>query len=271
MMRTTGLAAGDGALPIEIAKSLHRRGKPPVIFALSGNCKGIDEYASDVVRISEPRLDLLAAEVSARGVDSIILAGRVPKSLMFRPELMDESLRSLLAALPVRDDHSLLGAIVAFLESKRIEVLSYKEIVPELMAPSGAIAGREPTASEIEDISYGAGIAAAVVPLSFGQTVIVRGRSVVAVEAMEGTDAAIGRAGHLAGGGVVVKLMRPDQDERFDLPTVGTDTLKCMKDAGMSCLAVEAGRTIILGGDLFRERAGSWGIAVTGITPDHSS
>ena len=270
MMITTGLVAGDGTLPLEIAKKLHRRGKPPVVFALSGYCADIGEFASDVVRIAEPRLDLLAAEASARGVDSIILAGRIPKSLMFRPELLDESLRSLLASLPVRDDHSLLGAIVAFFESKGVAVLSYKEIVPELMAPAGTIAGREPTAAELEDISYGAEIASAVVPLSFGQTVIVRGRSVVAVEAMEGTDAAIERAGSIAGGGVVVKLMRPDQDERYDLPTVGTDTLKCMQDARLSCLAVEAGRTIILGGDLFRESARSWRIAVTGISPVRS-
>lgn len=271
MTTTTGLVAGDGALPLEIAKELHRRGKPPVVFALSENCGSIEEFASDVIRIAEPRLDLLLAEAATRKVDSMILAGRVPKNLMFRPELMDESLRSLLAALPVRDDHSLLGAIVAFLESKGITVLSYKAIAPELMASAGNIAGREPTAAELEDISYGSRIASSIVPLSFGQTVIVRGRSVVAVEAMEGTDAAIERAGNIAGGGVVVKLMRPDQDERYDLPTVGTETLKCMQDAGLGCLAVEAGRTIILGGDFFRESARSWEIAVTGIIPDHFS
>lgn len=270
-MRTTGLVAGDGDLPIEIAKSLHRTGSSPVVFALSGNCAVIDEFASEIVRISGPRLGIIAEEASARGVNSMILAGRVPKSLMFRPDLMDDSLRSLLAALPVRDDHSLLGAIVAFLESEGMTVLPYREIVPELMASPGFIAGRDPTPAELEEVSYGIGVASVIIPLSFGQTVVVRGRSVVAVEAMEGTDVAIERAGSIAGGGVVVKMMRADQDERYDLPTVGTETLTCMKDAGMSCLAVEAGRTIVLGGDLFRESARSWGIAVTGVSPVRSS
>ncbi|MDO9508515.1 MAG: UDP-2,3-diacylglucosamine diphosphatase LpxI [Thermovirgaceae bacterium] len=271
MNRQIGLVAGDGALPLEIARRLAQRGAPPVIYALSGNNAGIGEFASGFVRLKDPRLGELADDAAERNIGSILLAGRVPKSLMFRPDLMDDVLKNLIAELPVRDDHSLLGAIVAFLESRGIRVLSYKDIIPELMAPLGHIAGRTPSLEENGDILYGARIASAVVPLSFGQTVVVHGRSVVAVEAMEGTDAAIERAGKISGGGVVIKMMRPDQDERFDLPTVGTETLKSMHDAGLTCLAVESGRTIVLGSDLFKESARSWDIAVTGITPDLSS
>ncbi|MDT8284581.1 MAG: UDP-2,3-diacylglucosamine diphosphatase LpxI [Thermovirgaceae bacterium] len=271
MKRTTALVAGGGILPLEIARRLAEKGLPPVIYSFSENNVGIREFASDLVLMKGPRLGELVDDASARGIDSMILAGVVPKELMFHPDLMDDTLRNLIAALPVRDDHALLGAIVELFESRGIQVLPYGKMIPELIAPAGRIAGRDPSGSENDDILYGSRIASAVVPLSFGQTVVVRGRSVVAVEAMEGTDAAIERAGRISRGGVVVKMMRPDQDERFDLPTVGTGTLRVMRDAGLTCLAVEAGRTIVLGDDLFRESAGSWDIAVTGISPIPSS
>lgn len=271
MKKITGLLAGEGILPLEIARRLAKKGLPPVIYSFSENNAGIREFASDLVRIRGPRLGELVDDAVGRGMDSIILAGVVPKELMFRPDLMDETLRNLIAKLPVRDDHTLLGAIVEIFESRGIRVLPYSRMIPELIASVGRIAGRDPSALEKDDILYGSRIASAVVPLSFGQTVVVRGRSVVAVEAMEGTDAAIERAGRISGGGVVVKMMRPDQDERFDLPTVGVGTLRVMHDAGLTCLAVEAGRTIVLGEDFFMESARSWDIAVTGISPILSS
>lgn len=266
----TGLLAGEGSLPLEIARSLAKKGNPPFVYALSGNNAGIGEFSSGILRIERPGLEELADDAAGRGIGSIIMAGRVPKSLIYRPDLMDESLKKLLASMAVRDDHSILGAIVSFFESRGLEVVSYRDIVPDLLATSGSIAGRTPTAGELEDISYGVDIASAVVPLSFGQTVVVKGKSVVAVEAMEGTDAAIERAGKISGGGVVVKLMRPDQDDRYDLPAVGTGTLESMRNAGMTSLAVEAGRTVILDGDIFRKNAVSWDISVTGITRDRS-
>ncbi len=265
------LLAGEGSLPLEIARRLAEKGSPPFVFALSGNNSGIGEYASGLERIERPELGELARRLAGRGLVSMIMAGRVPKSLMYRPELMDEAMRGVLASLPVKDDHSLLGGIVAYFESRGIKVLPYREILPELMAPEGHIAGRMPTQQEKEDIAYGIRIASAVVPLSFGQTVVVKNGSVVSVEAMEGTDAAIERAGSISGGGVVVKMMRPDQDERFDLPTVGPGTLESMRKAGMTCLAVESGRTIVLGGELFGKSAGSWDISVTGVAWDPSS
>lgn len=271
MDKIIGLIAGEGDLPLGIARNLSQKGFPPVVYSFVDCCDGIREFSSGFVRIGSPSLGELSDDVMRRGIDSILLAGRVRKSLMFRPDLMDVVLRDLVAALPVRDDHSLLGAIVAFFESMGIKVLSYREIIPELLAPTGTMAGRDPSAAEMEDVVYGIRIASAIVPLSFGQSVVVRGKSVVAVEAMEGTDAAIERAGRISRGGVVVKMMRTDQDERYDLPTVGTGTLKHMHDAGMTCLAVEAGRTIVLGADLFKESARSWDIAVTGIDPGLSS
>lgn len=267
----TGLIAGEGALPIEIACRLSERGDPPVIFSFRAETGDLEKVASELVSIRKPALGEIMEELKGRGIDAVILAGMVSKSLMYRQDLMDVTLRSVLSSLAKRDDHSLLGAIVGFFEANGVRVLPYREIIPGSMAPEGLIAGRVPLPEEEEDIAYGAFIASSLVPLSFGQTVVVKGRSVVAVEAMEGTDAAIRRAGNISGGGVVVKMMRPDQDERYDIPVVGTDTLETMHKAGMGCLAVEAGRTVILDRDLFMERAKEWGISVTGIDPVPSS
>lgn len=270
MDKVIGLIAGEGELPLEIAGNLSRTGYAPAIYTFMEDIPGIRALSSRYVRITEPSLGKLADDLLNDGIDAVMLAGRVPKALMFRPDMMDSVLRSVIASLNARDDHSLLGAIVAYFESRGIQVLSYREVIPGLMAPLGHIAGRSPDTGEKDDILYGIRIASAIVPLSFGQTVIVRERSVVAVEAMEGTDAAIERAGRIAGAGVVVKMMRPDQDERYDLPTVGPGTLSQMRDWGITCLAVEAGRTIILGADSFKESAESWNIAVTGIDRDLS-
>ncbi len=267
MNSKTGLLAGEGALPIEIASRLSERGDSLVAFAFREETFDLEKVVREVVRVRKPALGEILEEMKSRGIEAVILAGMVSKTLMYRQDLMDVPLRSVISSLPKRDDHSLLGSIVGFFEAHGVRVLPYREIIPELMAPEGVIAGRAPLPEEIDDIVYGAGIACAIAPLSFGQTVVVRGRSVVAVEAMEGTDATIRRAGKISEGGVVVKVMRPDQDERFDMPVVGTGTLETMHKAGIGCLAVDAGRTVILGGGIFMERAKEWNIAVTGIVP----
>jgi len=268
---TIGLFAGEGDLSVEIARRLSEKGSPPRIFSFREDPSPLEKWALEVTRIERPAAGELLEGLRAREVKKLVFAGFVPKGLIFRPDLLDDDLRGILSSLPSRDDHSLLGAVVSFFESRGIAVLPYRDIIPELLAPKGAIAGRRPLPGEEEDILYGLRIAAALVPMSFGQTVVVSGRSVVAVEAMEGTDETIGRAGSISGGGVVVKLMRPDQDERYDIPVVGPGTLAKMHEAGLRCLAVEAGRTIVLGGERFRERAEIWEIAVTGVVPVPSS
>jgi len=215
-----------------------------------------------------------------RGVGAVTLAGTVPKRMMYETQL-DPTLRALLAG-GSNDDHSLLGRIVAVFESAGLRVLPYTSYLADSLAPEGHVAGRDPSDAEAADIEYGRGVLSVTLPLSFGQSVVVAGGAVVAVEAMEGTDAMIRRAGELLGGrcakagadvsapssvgGVVVKMMRCDQDERYDVPVVGLSTLETMRDAGVSCLAVEAGRTLLLHPETFRERAAMWGIAVVGIS-----
>lgn len=264
-MKKTAIIAGAGKLPEIIAKRLHDAGDPPVVFSLGADQKEIAASASEVVEVTSLDLKATMTAMVMRGIGRVIMAGVVPKKLIFDMARQDVSAQAFVASLSVRDDHSLLGGIVALFEKSGLEVAGYKDIIGDLIVPIGAVAGREPTSEERGDIDYGAEIARAVVPLSFGQSVVVHGRSVVAVEAMEGTDATIARAGSIVRGGVVVKMMRKDQDVRFDIPTVGSRTLEVMAEAGATCLALHAGSSLIVDLEDFKKRADDLGIAVVGI------
>ena len=259
------LIAGEGSLPVVIASRLTDNGNPPVVYSIRESIGELSKYALDVINITKPDFGFTIKDMKKRGVRSIIMAGTVSKTLVFKPSLFDLTTQRFLAGLLFRDDHSILGAIVDFLEKEGFKVLSYRDIVPDLLAKSGHIAGRAPTRDELDDSEYGFSICKAVVPLSFGQTVIVNKRSVVAVEAMEGTDATLLRAGSLCKGGTVAKMMRLDQDERYDIPPVGPDTLRHMAQAKLSCLALHAGWTLILEPEEFRSVALKEDISVIGV------
>ncbi len=271
MGNKTALIAGEGDLPVVIANRLTDAGMPPIVYSVRDSAGEISKYALEMIDLVKPDLGFTIKDMKRRGVKKIIMAGIVSKTLAFKPSLFDLTTQKFLAGLILRDDHSLLGAIVDFLERSGFEVISYKEIIPDLLAPSGHIAGRLPTSGELADTDYGFSICKILVPLSFGQTIIVNKKSVVAVEAMEGTDAALLRAGGLCTGGTVVKMMRLDQDERYDIPTVGPDTLKNMAQSRLTCLAVHAGRTLIMNPEEFRAIAEKEGICVIGVEHCQSS
>lgn len=267
----TALVAGEGHLPLAIARKLTEGGKPPVIYLIREKADDLPKYALDVVNVTKPDLGKIIKDMKKRGVKNIILAGTVSKTYAFKPSLFDLTTQRFLASLVFRDDHSILGAIVDFLEKEGFRVLSYRDTVSDLLAKSGHIAGRKPTKAELDDADYGFKICKVLVPLSFGQTVVVNKRSVIAVEAMEGTDATLLRAGSLCKGGVVAKMMRLDQDERYDIPTVGPDTLRRMGQAKLTCLALHAGWTLILDQEEFDRVAREQNISVIGIEVCRSS
>ena len=271
MEEQTALIAGEGSLPVEIARRLTDRGTPPVVYSIRENIGELSRYAFDVVNMTKPDFGFTIKNMKQHGVKNIIMAGAVSKTLVFKPALFDLTTQRFLAGLLFRDDHSILGAIVDFLEKEGFHVLSYRDIVPDLLAKSGHIAGRHATKEELDDAEYGFSVCRTVVPLSFGQTVIVHKRSVVAVEAMEGTDATLLRAGSLCRGGVVAKMMRLDQDERYDIPTVGPDTLYHMAQAKLTCLALHAGWTLMVEPDEFRRAAEEKSISVIGVEVCRSS
>lgn len=267
MVNQVALIAGEGALPIAIADRLTDMGTPPVVYSLRECIGDLSKYSLDIVHLKRPEFGFVIKDMKNRNIKSIIMAGTVSKTLAFKPSLFDLTTQKFLASLIFRDDHSLLGAIVDFFEKSGFEVLSYKNLIPDLIASVGHIAGRKPTKEELNDINYGFSICKVTVPLSFGQTVIVHKKSVIAVEAMEGTDAALFRAGALCKGGTVVKMMRLDQDERYDIPTVGPKTIENMSKVKLNCLALHAGSTLIMEPERFKAEAEKANIAVVGVDP----
>jgi DUF1009 family protein len=241
----SAIVAGEGVLPVEIAKRLTLQGFPPLVITLRGDGQVFGGISDPLVRLRYPSLSRVIKEVRRHGVQNVILAGRVPKKLIYVPALFDPLILKLLARSG-RDDHSLLASVVEALEKEGITVVPYWHILREYLASEGSMGHRPPTANEIRDFQYGATVLKATLPCSFGQALVVADGAVVAVEAMEGTDATIRRAGELVPKGVLVKMMRMDQDTRYDLPTVGPETIENMAKAGLTCLAVEAKRTLIL-------------------------
>ncbi|MBR0256851.1 MAG: UDP-2,3-diacylglucosamine diphosphatase LpxI [Synergistaceae bacterium] len=262
---SVALIAGDGVLPVEIARRLSTLQSPGLIFSLCRDPSPLNPYAGKIIPLKSPNIGRAIREMKSYGADKVIMAGNIPKRLIYcLPLIFDPlSLRVLRRAL--HDDHSLLGAIVGAFEAHGIEVMPYWQILPEFIAIPGKLSSRSPTKHEIDDMNYGREILRVTLPCSFGQSLCVADGSVVAIEAMEGTDKMILRAGEISGRGVVVKMMKPGQDMRYDLPTVGTMTLENMHKSGLTCLAVEAGKTLILKPDEFFALADEYNIAVWGI------
>ena len=270
------LIAGEGLLPALIADGAARAGHLPFVYYLGKQhgLQGIpEERIIDIAGLPSPGggLDLrvLASDMKKRGITAVTMAGRVPKTLIYSGAALGASLARIVSGAP-NDDHSLLGRVVEAFEAAGFSVVSYRDFIAECLAPDGTVAGRTPTETEEADVRCGMKILEATLPLSFGQSVVVAGGAVVAVEAMEGTDEMIRRAGGILSGrsvrgGSVVKMMRRDQDERFDIPTVGSGTLRNMRDAGLSCLALEFGRTIILEREQFARLAAEWDLSVVGV------
>jgi len=258
------LIAGEGVLPVEIARRLTERGKTPLVLALRNNVDAFDGISEPLIRMRYPKLGRAVSEMRKHGANSVIMAGMVPKKLIYFPALFDSLTLKYLTRI-ARDDHSLLAAAVEILESNGISVLPYWHILPEFIAPEGQLGHRLPTEKETCDLEYGASVLKVTLPCSFGQALVVADGSVVAVEAIEGTDAMIERAGKLVTKGVLVKMMRTDQDLRYDLPAVGPKTIENMAGSGLTCLAVEAGRTLILEAEKFFDLARHKNIAIWGL------
>ncbi|MCL2010001.1 MAG: UDP-2,3-diacylglucosamine diphosphatase LpxI [Synergistaceae bacterium] len=260
----TALIAGEGALPVEIARRLSERGKAPLVITMRSDTDTFHGIADPLIRFRYPKLSRVVAEMRKHGVRSVIMAGFVPKKLIYFPALFDPLTLKYLARIP-RDDHSLLAAVVDIMESNGISVLPYWHILPEFLASEGQLGHRLPTEKEERDAEYGAAVLKVTLPCSFGQALVVADGAVVAVEALEGTDAMIKRAGSLVSKGVLVKMMRPDQDLRYDLPTVGPDTIENMAVNGLTCLAVEARRTLIVEAQKTLDLARLKNIAIWGL------
>ena len=243
-----GLISGKGKFPIILAQEAKRRGMKVVAIALKEETNAeLENYVDKIYWISigemEKGLDVLVKE----DLKEVFMVGKVEKSLLFKNISRDGMISNLIKSAADKLDNTLLKAISNKLAELDIELLDSTIFIRPLIPQKGILTERKPTQEEVDDISFGQRIAKSIAALYIGQTVIVKDKAILAVEAIEGTDQTIKRAGMYCKKGIVmVKVSWPDQDMRLDVPTIGPDTIKRLKEANASVIAIEAQKTIIL-------------------------
>lgn len=243
-----GLIAGKGVYPLEFARSARAQGvKRLFAVAFKGETERSLERLVDEVRwLYVGQLQAMLDAFRTSGVATAVMVGQITPTHLFRVR-PDRAMLNLLGSLKQRNAETIFGAVGAAMRGLGIELAPASLFMESAMPPPGQLGGRAPDADEQADIALGLRVAKTSSGLDIGQTVIVKRGTVLAVEAFEGTDEAILRAGKLGGaGGVVVKVAKRGHDMRFDIPVVGMHTFKTLKKAGISTLAVEARRTILL-------------------------
>src|SRR6185369_2399700 len=199
------------------------------------------------------------------GVRQAVMAGQVKHAKIFSGIMPDFTLLSVLTKLRSKNTDSLISAVAEVLKGEGIELLNSTGFLEPLLARPGTLSRATPSPADLEDLAFGYRMADAIAALDIGQTIVVKDKAVVAVEAMEGTDAVIRRAGEIAGAGTrVIKVAKPKQDMRFDVPVVGVATIETMKAAGATAISIDAGRTLVVDGEKLFEAADAAGIAVVG-------
>ena len=266
-MKKIGLIAGDGALPIVIAKALQARNLEVVAVVFKKEiCNSLGGYVDRVFLVNIGQLQMLIETFKSEGVHNVVMAGGIKKTLIFSGIKPDARAIGLLSRLENKKDDLLLRAVAGELERDGIHVQSLAHSLPTLFVQEGCLTKRVPTEEEYKDIRFGRDLAEGVGKLDIGQTVVVKDQVILAVEAIEGTDEAVKRGGIWGNGQVVVvKLSKPNQDTRFDNPVVGMETMRSLKEAKATVLAVEAGNTIMLDKEEMIGFADQEGISIVAI------
>jgi DUF1009 family protein len=263
-----GLIAGNGRFPFLVLEGARRRGIEMVVAAIREETAPEIEREARIVRwLSVGQLGRLIDFFHEQGVTHALLAGQVKHVHIFGPALPDWRMLRVLMRVPRRNTNSLIGAVVAELEREGIEVVDSTLFVSELLAPEGVLTARAPSSAEMDDLRYGLEIAREIARLDLGQTLAVKDRAVIAIEAMEGTDATIRRAAALLRGRpfVVIKVARPHQDMRFDIPVIGAPTIHTMRECRATALAITARKTLLMDRDELLALANQHRIAIMAV------
>ncbi|HAK54236.1 MAG: UDP-2,3-diacylglucosamine diphosphatase LpxI [Vicinamibacterales bacterium] len=266
-----GVIAGNGRFPFLVLDAARRLGRAVTVVAIQEEAdpelNQVAAGASDtaVHWMSLGQLGKCIAVLREAGVTEAVMAGQVKHVKLFAGVMPDLTLLSVLKRLRAKSTDAVLSAIADVLADHGITLVDSTAFLQPLLAAAGTLTERELTAEESADFAFGYRMADAVAGLDLGQTVVVKDKAVVAVEAMEGTDEVIARAGRLAGPGVrVVKVAKPNQDMRFDVPVVGVPTVEAMREAQASALSIDAGKTLIVDPDAFIRAANDAGLSVVG-------
>jgi DUF1009 family protein len=264
-----GLIAGNGRFPFLAAAGARRAGRRVVAVALrEETAPELERHVDELHWISLGQLGRGIEILQKAGAREAVMAGQVQHRQLFSQVVPDLKLIGLLARLALRNTDSLIGAVAEALEREGIRLLPSVAFLDDQLALAGPMTRRRPDGDERRDIAYGETAARALAGMDIGQTAVVKGRAAVALEAMEGTDETIRRAGRIAGAGTtVVKVSKPKQDMRFDVPVVGEGTLDAMREAGAGVLAIDAGRTLLIDRAAFLARADAERVAVFGLEP----
>lgn len=262
-----GLIAGGGQFPVLVARTARRMGYTVVCIAHKNET--LPELEREVDEIKWVRLGQfgrLVQALKASNAKKVIMAGSITKRKMFEDVRPDLKGLAMMTKIAIFHDDDILKTVAKELENEGIQVLSSTHCLPDLLAPAGCLTRKRPSKGEMKDIEVGWKVAKAIGRLDVGQCVVVRRKTVVAVEAIEGTDETIVRGGRLAKEkAVVVKVSKPGQDLRFDVPTVGLGTVKTMAKVKARVLAIEAGKTLIFDRELMLQFADDHGISVCSI------
>jgi DUF1009 family protein len=264
-----GLIAGNGRFPFLAAAGARRAGRHVVALAIREEAD--PALAAEVDELHWVGLGELGRALHLlhqAGAREAVMAGQVKHRRIFSAIVPDLTLMGLLARLAFKNTDSLIGAVADALAREGVTLLPSVAFLRDQLASAGEMSPRRPTSKERGDIEYGETVARTLAGMDLGQTAVVKDRAAVALEAMEGTDETILRAGRIAGPGTtVVKVSKPRQDMRFDVPVVGVSTLDAMREAGSRVLAVDAERTLLLDRAAFLTRAEADGVAVFGLDP----
>jgi DUF1009 family protein len=268
------LIAGNGRFPLLVLEAARRAGEDMVVVAVK------EEAAPEIERlagelgtrchwISLGELSRLVEILKQEKATHAVMAGQIQHKQIFSSIRPDWRLLKLLLSLPAKNTDSLLGAVAGVLAEEGVELIHSTAFLKPFLAPEGQLSARSPDEREAADIAYGHQVACALAAFDIGQSVIICARACVAVEAMEGTDAAMLRAAEYSNGRplTVVKVSKPNQDMRFDVPVIGPRTIAAMQQANATALAVDAGRTLLLDRDELLRAADQAGVAIVGYRP----
>lgn len=266
-----GLIAGNGRFPFLVLDAARSMGHDVTVIATKEEAfTDLNEAAAkakaQIHWISIGHLGKCISLMKEAGITHAVMAGQVKHTKIFAGSIVpDLTFMSLLMKLPSKNTDGLIGAVAEVLKDNGIELIDSTSLLGPMLATPGVLTARRPTEDEQKDFEFGYGLADTIAGLDIGQTIAVKHRAVVAVEAMEGTDEVIGRAGHLAGPGVrIVKVAKPKQDMRFDVPVIGLATIQAMRVAGASALSIDAGKTLMFDREPLLTSANQAGITIVG-------
>jgi DUF1009 family protein len=265
-MKPLGLIAGNGQFPLLVAEEARRQGRSVVAAAIEGETDPALAKRVDVFHwLKLGQIKRTIQIFKDAGADEAVMAGQVKHVSIFDLRHLDLTAVKILATLPNKKTDTLLGAVAEVFAKEGIRFLPSTLYLADRLAPAGPLTSLRPSKEQQRDIDFGFRNAKAIAGLDLGQTVCVKDQAVLALEAMEGTDACILRAGTFAAGFTVAKVAKPRQDIRFDVPVIGFRTLETLKAAGASVLAVEAGKTLLFDQEAFLKGAVEAEIIVVGV------